>query len=133
MLQLILDILTLVFMVFGLFFMLVGAIGIVRLPDVYNRMHAATKSVTLGITGLLIAAFFALVQHPDVSAIGILASITLVIIFQFVANPVGAHILSKACHLDRAGTWDQTLSDELEEDRDRTDEPKFAKDPPDAR
>jgi len=133
MLQLTLDILTLVFIIFGLFFMLVGAIGIVRLPDVYHRMHAATKSVTLGITGLLIAAFFALVQHPDVSSIGILTSISLVIIFQFVANPVGAHLIAKACHLDQAGIWSKTLSDELEEDRDRSDEPKFADDHPEAR
>jgi len=133
MVQIVLDILTLVFIVFGLFFMLVGAVGIVRLPDVYHRMHAATKSVTLGITGLLIAAFFALVQHPNVSSIGILTSISLVIIFQFVANPVGAHLLAKACHLDKADIWEHTLSDELEQDRDRTDEPKFAEDEPGAR
>ncbi|MEX1020602.1 MAG: monovalent cation/H(+) antiporter subunit G [Litorilinea sp.] len=40
----------------GTFFMVVSAVGIVRLPDVYTRMHAAGKATTLGISSLLLAA-----------------------------------------------------------------------------
>jgi len=47
-----------VFLVLGLFFMLVGAIGIVRFPDAYNRLHASSKCGTLGLLGLLLGAVF---------------------------------------------------------------------------
>jgi multicomponent Na+:H+ antiporter subunit G len=40
----------------GTFFMFVSAVGVVRLPDVYSRMHAAGKATTLGISALLLAA-----------------------------------------------------------------------------
>ncbi len=112
----ILDIATIVFVLFGLFFMSVGALGVVRLPDFYNRMHAATKCVTLGITGLLIGGGIALTAHDQAKPLSIITTITLVIIFQFIASPVGAHLLGKAAHLDGCPMWDKTLSDELEED-----------------
>lgn len=41
---------------FGVFFMLVSAIGIVRLPDVFSRMHAGGKASTVGISAMLLAA-----------------------------------------------------------------------------
>lgn len=43
---------------FGVFFMLVSAIGIVRLPDVFSRMHAGGKASTVGISAMLLAAGF---------------------------------------------------------------------------
>jgi multicomponent Na+:H+ antiporter subunit G len=114
---LILDLFTCAFLLFGLFFMTVGALGIVRMPDVYHRMHAATKGVTLGIVGMLVAGAFALIMQESASPFRIVTLIALVILFQFVANPVGAHMLAKAGHLDGCPRWDKTLSDELEEDR----------------
>ncbi len=115
--QLVFDLVTFFFLVFGLFFMTVGAVGLLKLPDMYHRMHAATKGVTLGISGMLLAALFTLPAHQDASAIAICTKIVLVILFQFVANPVGAHLLSKAAHLDNCPIWEGTLSDELEEDK----------------
>lgn len=41
-------------MIFGLFFFVVGVIGILRLPDVYSRLHASGKVATLGLFGVLI-------------------------------------------------------------------------------
>lgn len=113
----VLDLLTVGFLLFGLFFMTVGALGIVRMPDMYHRMHAATKGVTLGIVGMLIAGAFALIMQESASPFRIVTLIALVILFQFVANPVGAHMLAKAGHLDGCPQWDRTLSDELDEDR----------------
>lgn len=113
----ILDVLTTLFLIFGVFFMCLAAVGVVRLPDFYHRMHAATKGVTLGIMGILVASMFCLSTHPDVSVINIVTKVALVILFQFVANPVGAHLLSKAAHLDNCPQWEGTLSDELAEDR----------------
>ncbi len=50
------EVITLTLAAIGVFFMFVSAIGIVRLPDVYARMHAAGKASTLGISCILLAA-----------------------------------------------------------------------------
>ena len=118
-LDMLFDLITFFFLAFGLFFMTVGAVGLLKLPDMYHRMHAATKGVTLGISGMLLATLFYLPAHHDASAIEIGTKIVLVILFQFVANPVGAHLLAKAAHLDGCPMWEGTLSDELGEDTDR--------------
>ncbi len=47
--QLIIEIIISFFLIFGAFFMLVGSIGMVRLPDLFMRLHAPTKSSTLGL------------------------------------------------------------------------------------
>ena len=121
--NMLLDLLTVGFLLFGLFFMSVGALGILRMPDVYHRMHAATKGVTLGIVGMLLAGAFPLIMNESASPFRIITVIALVILFQFVANPVGAHMLAKAGHLDGCAKWDRTLSDELEEDQVASDSP----------
>lgn len=111
-----LDLLACATMILGTTFMLLAAIGLWRLPDLYHRMHAATKGVTLGITGLLIAALCNLSTLPEARPVNIATKAILLILFQFVANPVGAHLLAKAAHADRCPIWKGTLSDELEED-----------------
>lgn len=114
--QMILDLLTMVSLLFGLFFMTLGAVGLWRLPDFYHRVHAASKGITLGVTGLLVAAMFNLSTHQEATVVNIVTKVALVILFQFVANPVGAHLLAKAAHLDGCPQWEGTLSDELAED-----------------
>lgn len=52
---LILEILVSIFLLIGAFFMLVGGIGMIRLPDLFMRLHAPTKSSTLGLGSFLIA------------------------------------------------------------------------------
>ncbi|MFA9480179.1 monovalent cation/H(+) antiporter subunit G [Phycisphaerales bacterium AB-hyl4] len=100
------DLLALICMAIGLFFMLVGAIGTVRMPDAYNRLHAATKCSTLGLLGLLLAAVFHL------GDVGVLVRAVLTMLFVFVSNPVGAHLLAKAALAVKTPQWDGTLSDE---------------------
>jgi multicomponent Na+:H+ antiporter subunit G len=109
------DILACLSLVGGLFFMFVGALGVYRFPDAYNRVHAASKCTTLGLTGLLVAACFSIGDPVIVSK----ALIT--IAFTFVATPVGSHLISKAAHHAGAPMWDRTLSDELAEDKARPD------------
>ena len=75
--------------------MISASIGIVRFPDIYTKLHAATKAATLGITGILIGTFlFLYIEHNILSGKVILA-----IIFMFVTNPVSAHMISRAAHL----------------------------------
>ena len=107
---------TLFFLAAGLFFMMVAAAGLVRMPDFYHRTHAATKGATLGLVGMLLAIMLFLSSHHYVSTIDIVTKAILVIMFTFIANPVGAHLLSKAAHLDKAPTWKDTISDDLEAD-----------------
>ena len=127
--QMILDILTVLFLLFGLFFMFIGALGIWRLPDFFNRMHAGSKCLTLGISGTLIAAVLHL-SSPHAAAgvagdpgwgtvVGAITKAALVIVFQYSAAPIGAHMLARAAHVAGAPRWEGTLDDELETDRTR--------------
>jgi multicomponent Na+:H+ antiporter subunit G len=113
------HLLTAVFVLAGTFFLVLAAIGVARFPDVYHRMHASSKGVTLGIIGLLIASALSFSLHPEANLLGVLTRVGLVIVFQFIANPVGSHMLAKAAHLDRAPMWKGTLSDELAQDQKR--------------
>jgi multicomponent Na+:H+ antiporter subunit G len=121
----ILDVLTTIALIGGLFFLLVGALGVLRLPDVYLRMIAASKCITLGITGMLIAGVFHFIvigttESPDgpqdTAALAASTKAVLVILFQFVAGPVGVHMLARAAHIDRVRMWSGTLSDDLKDD-----------------
>lgn len=105
------DIFAIFCLLIGLFFMFVGALGVLRLPDVYHRLHGATKATTLGLLGLLLAVVF----HLGEMVVMIKAALTL--LFAFVAVPVGSHILSRAAMFDRAHQWEGTLSDEHAADR----------------
>lgn len=84
------DILTIIFILLGTFFMLIGSIGVIRLPDFFTRSHATSKSDTLGI--MLIVAGLIFFEGLSIN------SLKLFIIFLFVAlaNPVGAHALARA-------------------------------------
>ncbi|GEM_PF-53588 len=105
------DALAIVALLGGLFFMLVGSIGVYRFPDCYSRMHAASKCTTLGITGMLLAAVLHIWQL-DVAGKGVL-----VLVFTFVATPVGTHLLAKAAHHGGAHQYAGTRSDELAQDK----------------
>jgi len=114
--SLLVDVLASLLVLFGLAFMTVGAIGLARLPDLYHRMHAATKGVTLGIIGIGLGVVVTVAWYSDdTTVIGAITLLIVVLLFQFVANPVGAHMLAKAAHLDGVAKWHGTFSDELQE------------------
>ncbi|ABR50238.1 monovalent cation/proton antiporter, MnhG/PhaG subunit [Alkaliphilus metalliredigens QYMF] len=74
------------------FFFLVGTVGLIRMPDVFCRMHATTKSDTLG-AGL---ALLALIVYRGFDVISI--KLLLVLIFIWITNPTAAHIIAKAAY-----------------------------------
>ena len=106
------DIIAVVALCTGLFFVFVGAVGVIRLPDPYHRMHAASKCTTLGLAGLLIAA----VCH--LGTLELLTKAVITLVFAFAATPVGSHILAKASLRDRAPQWRGTLEDDFAEDHE---------------
>ncbi|UFS57177.1 Na+/H+ antiporter subunit G [Comamonadaceae bacterium M7527] len=78
------------------FFLLVGAIGLVRLPDFYMRLHAPTKASTLGVGGVLLASLLLSAQQgrPGIAEL-------LITLFVFVTAPVSANLLAQAAlHLN---------------------------------
>ena len=74
----------------GLFFLTVGTIGLLRLPNVYNRMHATSKPTTLGTAAMFLAGF---VQFGPGGA-GLTSLVG--IVFLFLTVPTGAHMISRA-------------------------------------
>lgn len=86
------EIVTAVLLLGGVFFFAVGALGLIRLPDVFSRMHATAKSDTLGAGLILVAA----VLHfgRDAAAFQIVA----VILFVVVSTPVATHLIARAVY-----------------------------------
>ena len=74
----------------GLFFMAVTAIGLIRLPDFYARVHASSKTETLGI-GLVLGG---LVLHEGATLVSL--KMVFGLLFIFIANPVAAHVLARS-------------------------------------
>ncbi|WP_227376450.1 monovalent cation/H(+) antiporter subunit G [Haladaptatus halobius] len=74
----------------GSFFLVVGTLGLLRLPDVYNRMHATSKATTLGAASLFLAGF---VQYGPQGA-GLTSLVG--IVFLFLTAPTGAHMISRS-------------------------------------
>ena len=85
-----LDILVSVLLLVGSFFILVGSIGLVRLPDFFMRLHGPTKSTTLGVGGMLLAA----VVHAIGD--GVTLRELLITLFLFITAPVSAFLLGQA-------------------------------------
>ena len=79
------------FLLVGSAFALVGAIGLVRLPDFFMRLHAPTKATTLGVGGMLLAsmAYFLSRGEPSVHEL-------LITLFLFLTAPVSAYMLARA-------------------------------------
>ncbi|MFQ5779475.1 MAG: monovalent cation/H(+) antiporter subunit G [Nitrospiria bacterium] len=98
---------TLLFLIVGLFFLGAGCFGLIRMPDLFCRMHAATKVTTLGLGFILIASFV----HLGFSAVGLKA--ILAIIFAFLTAPVGAHLISRAAYQRGVKLYDKSIADEL--------------------
>lgn len=96
-----------ILIVIGSLFVLTASIGLVRLPDLYTRMHAASKAGTLGSCVMLIALA---VQADD----GAVAARALAgVVFFLLTAPISAHLLAKAAHAAGFGLWAESVTDEL--------------------
>ncbi|NLV42119.1 MAG: Na+/H+ antiporter subunit G [Candidatus Hydrogenedentes bacterium] len=93
-------------MLAGAAFMFLAALGVVRLPDLYIRMHAATKSGTLGVT----CAIVAVALHFGDFAIAVRAS--LIVVFIFLTAPVAAHLVGRAAYQVGVPLWKRSIVDE---------------------
>ena len=100
------DILTILFLVSGSFFALTAAVGILKMPDFYSRVHPAGKSDTLAqmliMAGLLLQVF----QMEDFGFhVGI--KLILITLFLFITAPTAIHAITKAARVDGIKVWEK--------------------------
>ncbi len=91
----------------GAFFTFVAALGAVRLPDLYTRMHAATKATCFGV-GLVVLAVA--VGHPSWTTA---MKAIMIIGFLFLTTPIAAHLLSRVAYRMRVPISSRTEVDEI--------------------
>jgi multicomponent Na+:H+ antiporter subunit G len=100
---------------FGTFFVFVASLGLVRMPDLYTRAHAAGKAGTFGKMGILVAVCAAFGAESSVTIKSLL-----VVLFLFVTAPVGLHLLLRAAHRRReTGFYLGTDRDDFETHKSR--------------
>lgn len=92
---------------FGTLFVLLAAIGLVRMPDTYLRISATTKAATLGIGLLLVAVA---VFFNDLSTT---SRALVIIVFIFLTAPVSAHLIGRASYFMGVRLWDKSIMDDL--------------------
>lgn len=88
--QLILDIIIMSLLFLGVFFFFVGALGLIRMPDVFCRMHATTKCDTMG-AGLV---FVALIIWQGMNFVSL--NILVILVFIWLTSPTAAHFIAKS-------------------------------------
>ena len=97
------------FLVIGGIFCLGGSIGLLRFPDIYCKMQALSKPVTLGIFNLIIAyILFLLYAGIGLSMKGLLA-----VVFLLLTIPIGSHMIIKGSYRSGVPIWTESLMDQL--------------------
>lgn len=97
------------FLLTGCGFLILAALGIVRMPDLYTRMSSASKAVTLGVGCLAIG----LAVHMNDP--GVTTRAALLILLFLLKAPVAAHMLGRAAYTSGVPLWDATSVDEMKD------------------
>ena len=102
----------LIIMGIGVSFTFFGCVGLVRLPDIYNRLQAATKCVTMGTCSILFGTFLMV----GFTAAGMKA--LLCIVFLVLTTPVAAHAIARGAHRSGVKLWSGSVVDQYGEDQE---------------
>lgn len=89
----------------------ISSIGMIRLPDVYTRNHAASKSTTLGVLSILLGVFIYFLISDGVFLIRLILGI----FFVFLTAPVSAHMIARSAYKSNAPLAETTAEDELKD------------------
>jgi multicomponent Na+:H+ antiporter subunit G len=103
-----------VLLVVGACFMLLAGLGVLRLPDLFMRLQAATKASTLGLGCIMLGVA---VHFQDLA---VTTRAVLVIAFFFLTAPVGAYLIARAAYAVGVPLWKGTITDELRHRRRAT-------------
>lgn len=101
-----------VMIIVGGLFDLFGCVGLIRLPDVYNRLQASTKCVTLGTCSILLGVCI----RAGVTPAGMKALAAMV--FIAITAPTAAHALSRGAYRSGIPLWEESVVDKYGEDRE---------------
>ena len=101
------DVISVILLIIGATFILISALGVVRMPDLYLRMSASTKSSTLGVGTILLA------TAVYFGELGIASRAIATIIFLLITAPVAAHMMGRAAYFNGVPLWEGSLYDEL--------------------
>ncbi|MBK8902458.1 MAG: monovalent cation/H(+) antiporter subunit G [Anaerolineaceae bacterium] len=102
------EIFAILFIIIGMFFILVAGIGILRLPDLFLRMSATTKAATLGVGFMLVGTAF------HFRELEITTRALAIIAFVMLTAPVSAHMIARAGHFYGVPLWEHTVIDEMQ-------------------
>lgn len=101
------DIIIIILVSVGTLFVLLAAIGLVRMPDLYLRISVTTKAATLGI-GLILASAAVYFNETSVTS-----RIIAIVFFILLTAPVGAHLLGRASYFIGIPMWKKSVMDDL--------------------
>ena len=97
-----------ILVIIGAFFALVASVGLIRLPDIYSRMHAASKAGTVG-SGLMMIAL-AVTSGDSGTAIRAIAGV----FFFILTAPIAAHLLARAAYKVGYPLWEKSVVDDMD-------------------
>jgi len=104
---------------FGTFFYVLSSLGLIRMPDVYNRMQTATKSATLGSLGVIIGT--GIWAIGEVESMGWLPKTVVIAVFLLLTNPISAHTLIRAAYNKGIPLWEGSVVDKYKDARESLD------------
>ncbi|GIN63677.1 Na+/H+ antiporter subunit G [Robertmurraya siralis] len=105
------EVLPILLILIGTIFSLLSAIGLVRLPDVYTRSHAASKSTTLGVLFILVGTFLFFLLEEHYFSIRLFLGI----FFVFLTAPVAAHVLVRSAYRSNVALAEESVQDDLKD------------------
>ena len=107
------DIIGYILIIIGILFDIFGCIGLVRFPDVYNRLQASTKCVTLGTIMLLVGV-------AVISGLGaISAKAVICAVFILITSPTAAHAIAKGAYASGVQLWEKSVVDKYAEEEEK--------------
>ncbi len=107
------EIIGYILIIIGIFFDICGCIGLVRFPDVYNRLQASTKCVTLGTIMLLVGV-------SCISGMGALSAKAIICaVFILLTSPTAAHAIAKGAYASGVKLWKDSVIDKYGEEKEK--------------
>jgi len=107
------ELISAIIVLIGAIFLFLGALGVLRMPDVYNRMQAGTKATTLGT--ILFSVGIGLANLESAWC----GKVIIIILFVISTNPVSSNVIARAAHYSGIKLTKISLKDELKEDDDK--------------
>lgn len=101
------EIIASLFMLLGSLTFLISAVGLIRMPDIYNRIQAGTKATSVGTIFMLIGLS---ILHPIW-----IPKLVIILVFILLTNPISSHVVARAAYFNKEKLCDKTVVDQLEQ------------------